>query len=125
MRKVITTDKAPAAIGPYSQAVRAGEMLFVSGQIPLTPAGELAGDDVSTQTRQCLENLRAVLSAAGLSLTDVVKCTVFMLDMGDFAAMNAVYAEYFTDAPPARAAVEVRRLPKDVRVEIEAIAYAA
>ena len=124
MRTVIATDQAPAAIGPYSQAVRAGQLLFISGQIPLTAAGSMVEDDITAQTHQVLTNLRAIVEVAGLTMADVVKCTVFLADMGEFAAMNEVYARFFTDNPPARAAVEVSRLPKDVRVEIEAIVYA-
>ena len=125
MREIIATDKAPAAIGPYSQAVKAGEFIFVSGQLPLSAAGELVDGGIKAQTRQVLENLRAVVEAAGRSLADVVKCTVLLLDMNDFAAMNEVYGEFFTAAPPARAAFQVCRLPRDVLVEIEAVVYAA
>lgn len=121
-REVITTTKAPAAIGPYSQAIKCGNLVFTSGQIPLDPVtGELVSGDVRTQTRQVLENLQAVLSAAGSSLEKVIKTTVFIKDMNDFSAINEVYAAFFTQAPPARSTVEVARLPKDVRVEIEAI----
>jgi len=119
----IHTDDAPAAIGPYSQAVVADKMVYCSGQIPMDPAsGELTGGDVAAQTRQVLSNLRSVLSASGASLQSVVKCTVFLKNMDDFQAMNAVYAEFFAPHAPARAAVEVSRLPKDVDVEIDAIA---
>ena len=121
-RMVISTADAPAAIGPYSQAVRAGKLVFCSGQIPLRPDGSLNEGDVAEQTRQVLENMRAVLGAAGTSLSQVVKTTVFLQDMNDFAAMNAVYAEFFADEPPARSTIQVARLPRDVRVEIEAIA---
>ncbi len=121
--KTITTAAAPAAIGPYSQAVVADGLVFCSGQIPLDPAtAEVVGCDTASQTRQALKNLEAVLSAAGSSLGQVIKTTVFLQDLGDFAAMNAVYAEAFGGHKPARAAFEVSRLPKDVRVEIEAIA---
>lgn len=121
--KIVQTTAAPAAIGPYSQAVVAQGLVFASGQIPMDPAtGALIDGDVAAQTRQCLTNLAAVLQAAGSDLSRVVKATVFLLDMDDFAAMNAVYAELFGDARPARAAVQVVRLPRDVRVEIDAIA---
>lgn len=123
----VLTDDAPAAIGPYSQAVVAGGVCYCSGQIAMDPAtGELVGEgDVTAQTRQVLSNLEAVLVAAGASLGTVVKCTVFLKSMDDFAAMNTVYAEVFGDSRPARAAVEVSRLPRDVRVEIDAIAMVA
>ena len=124
-RTVVSTEKAPAAIGPYSQAVRAGDLLFTSGQIPLKPDGSLETGDVAAQTRRVLENLRAVLEAGGSSLNYVVKCTCFLKDMGHFAQMNEVYAEFFPDAPPARSAVEVARLPRDVLIEIEAVALIA
>ncbi|CAN5599365.1 RidA family protein [soil metagenome] len=122
MKSPIATDQAPAAIGPYSHAVAVGNLLFTSGQIPLSPEGELVEGDIKAQTRQVLSNLRAVLEAGGSSLTLVVKCTCFMKDMNDFAAVNEVYAEFFGDDPPARSAVEVARLPKDVSIEIEAVA---
>lgn len=122
VRSVVATADAPQAIGPYSQAITIGELVFCSGQIPLTPAGAVVEGDISLQTRQVLTNLKAVLAAAGSSLDRVVKTTVFLADMGDFAAMNAVYAEFFTAAPPARSTVQVARLPRDVRVEIEAVA---
>ncbi|MBD1913291.1 MULTISPECIES: RidA family protein [unclassified Leptolyngbya] len=126
MREVIQTTSAPAPVGPYSQAIAAqGRMVFVSGQIPLDPkTGSLmGGDDVAAQTQQVLANLDAVLKAAGASFADVVKTTVFLADMNDFAAMNAVYATAFNEeTAPARATVEVARLPKDVRVEIDCIA---
>lgn len=125
-RKIIQTDDAPAPVGPYNQAIAAsGQLLFVSGQIPLDPStGTLVGDgDIGAQTQQVLTNLEAILTAAGASLDDVVKTSVFLADMNDFAAMNAVYAQFFDEATaPARACVEVSRLPKDVRVEIECIA---
>ena len=123
MNKIIHTDRAPAAIGPYSQAVQAGNLLFVSGQIPIDPAtGVFAGEDITTQTRQSLTNVKAILEEAGYALSDVVKATVLLADMGDFAAMNAVYAEFFTSDCPARAAFAVKDLPKGARVEIEAVA---
>lgn len=126
MNDVISTPNAPGAIGPYSQAVKAGGFLYVSGQLPLDPAtGAFPGADVTAQTRQSLTNLKAIVDAAGMSLTDVVKVNVFLKDMGDFADMNAVYGEFFTENFPARAAVEVARLPKDALVEIECVAYHA
>lgn len=121
-KQVIHTDAAPAALGPYSQAVVAGGFAFCAGQIPLDPATNAVPDGIEAQTRQVLANLAAVLDAAGASLGSVVKTTVFLQDLADFAAMNAVYAEAFGDAPPARSTVEVARLPRDVLVEIEAIA---
>lgn len=125
-RKVIRTDAAPAPVGPYNQAIAAaGQMLFVAGQIPLDPStGEIVGTgDVTQQTERVMANLEAILTAAGASFADVVKTTVFLADMNDFAAMNAVYAKHFDDATaPARACVQVSRLPKDVLVEIECIA---
>lgn len=124
-KKIIATTEAPAAIGPYSQGIAAtGTAVFVSGQIPLDPAtGSIAGGTIETQARQSLNNVKAVLKAAGAELGNVVKTTVFLTDMNDFAAMNAVYTEFFTENCPARSAVQVARLPKDVRVEIEAIAF--
>lgn len=122
-RQIVSTTSAPAAIGPYSQAVSAAPLVFTAGQIAIVPAtGQLAGDDIRTQTRQVLENVSAILRAAGSSLDRVVKTTVFLKDMGEFQAMNEVYAEFFASSPPARSTVEVSRLPRDVRVEIEAIA---
>ena len=124
MRQAVSSDQAPAAIGPYSQAIQSGGFLFLSGQIPLDPAtGQLVGGDVAAQTRQVLDNLRAVLAAAGGSLDHVVRTTVYLADLGDFAAMNEVYAGYFTSPAPARATVQVARLPRDARVEIDAIAH--
>ena len=124
-KKVIATTEAPSAIGPYSQGIVAtGTAVFVSGQIPLDPAtGSIVGGAIEVQARQSLNNLKAVLAAAGASLENVVKTTVFLSDMNDFAAMNAVYSEFFTENCPARSAVQVARLPKDVKVEIEAIAF--
>lgn len=124
-RATIATANAPAAIGPYSQAIRAGGLLFVSGQIPLRPDGTMVDGDTAVQTRQVLDNLKAIVTAAGLRLEDVVKCTVYLANMDDFAAMNAVYQEFFGRAPPARAAVQVARLPRNVLVEIDAIAHGA
>jgi 2-iminobutanoate/2-iminopropanoate deaminase len=123
MKKIISTDRAPKAIGPYSQAVISNGLAFLSGQIPLDPAtGAIVEGDISWQTRRVLENLKAVLEAAGSSLEGVVKTTVYLKDMGQFAHMNEVYATYFTTNPPARATVEAARLPKDVLVEIDCIA---
>ena len=124
-REVISTDKAPAAVGPYSQAVRAGDFVFAAGQVAIDPAaGKLIEGDVAAQTRQVLTNLSAVLEAAGSSLDSVVKTTVFLKDMGEFRAMNAVYAEFFPSDPPARSTVEVAALPLGALVEIEVIAVA-
>ncbi|MBX7243906.1 MAG: RidA family protein [Candidatus Sumerlaeaceae bacterium] len=121
----IVTDRAPAAVGPYSQAIKAGGFIFCSGQIPLDPkSGQVVGADVAAQTDRVLQNLEAVLSATGSGLYQVVKTTVYLKNMGDFAAMNAVYEKHFQIVPPARATVEVARLPKDVLVEIDCIAYA-
>ncbi|MDR2421223.1 MAG: RidA family protein [Oscillospiraceae bacterium] len=126
MKKTITTPDAPAAIGPYSQGMTAGGLVFVSGQLPIDPAtGEMAPGGTGEQTGRSLENVKAVLAAEGLALADVVKTTVYLKNMDDFAAMNAVYASYFTKDCPARAAVEVARLPKDALVEIEAVACRA
>ena len=123
MKRVISTPKAPAAIGPYSQAVVANGFAFLSGQIPLDPAtGNLVAGGIEEQTVRVLENLKAVLDAAGASLENVVKTTVYLKDMGEFAAMNGIYARYFPENSPARATVEAARLPKDVRVEIDCIA---
>jgi len=125
VKRIIVTKDAPQAIGPYSQAVAASGFIFVSGQIPLEPqTGEIIGGDVREQTEQVMRNLDAVLQAAGTSLDLVVKTTVFLTDMNDFAAMNEVYGRYFEVEPPARATVQAARLPRDARVEIEAIAIA-
>jgi 2-iminobutanoate/2-iminopropanoate deaminase len=123
-KTTVLTKKAPAPIGPYSQGVIAnGSFLFIAGQIPIDPQnGQVLDGDVKTQTRQVLKNLGAILEQSGVSFEDVVKTTVFLKNMGDFADMNGVYAEFFTVSPPARSAVEVARLPRDVKVEIEAIA---
>ncbi|WP_320045702.1 RidA family protein [uncultured Ilyobacter sp.] len=122
-KKVINTEKAPAALGPYSQAIEVNGMLFVSGQIPFVPETMTCiSDDVQEQTKQALENVKAVLEEAGYSLKDVVKAGVFIKNMDDFAKINEVYNEYLGDVKPARACVEVARLPKDVKVEIEVIA---
>ncbi len=123
MKQVISTENAPGAIGPYSQAIKAGNMIFCSGQIPIDPAtGEFVSQDIIEQTEQVFKNLIAVLKAAGAGLDDVVKTTVFLADMGEFAAMNDVYAQHFVDNKPARATVQAARLPRDARVEIECIA---
>jgi 2-iminobutanoate/2-iminopropanoate deaminase len=125
MKEIISTPNAPKAIGPYSQAVRAGGFIFVSGQIPLDPAtGELVVGDIAQQTARVLDNLKAIVEASGSSLDRAVKVSVFLKDMGEFAAMNAVYAQYFRGKFPARATVEVARLPRDVGVEIDLIALA-
>ena len=125
-KKIINTDKAPAAVGPYSQAVRVGKLIYTAGQIPLNPVDGtiVTADEMPTavQTEQVLKNLTAVVKAAGSNLKNVIKTTVFLQDMGDFAEMNAVYARYFPKNPPARSAVEVAALPLGVRVEIEAVA---
>lgn len=123
MRDVILTDRGPKPIGPYSQAIRANGFLYVSGQVALDPkTGELTGTDIRQQTERTLENVKGILEAAGSNLHHVVKTTVFLKDMNDFAAMNEVYAKYFGSAPPARSTVQVARLPKDALVEIEVIA---
>ena len=123
MRDVILTDRGPKPIGPYSQAIRANGFLYVSGQVGLDPkSGEMTGPDIQQQTQRTLENVKGILEAAGLNLHHVVKTMVFLKDMNDFAAMNEVYAKYFTSAPPARSTVQVARLPKDALVEIEMIA---
>lgn len=121
--KIVHTDKAPAAVGPYSQAVQAGNLLFISGQIPANPAtGELVTSSIEDETKQCLENAKAILEEAGTCLENVIKATVFIKDMNMFGRINEVYGTYFVDHKPARACVEVARLPKDVNVEIEMIA---
>ncbi len=123
MKKIISTDKAPAAIGPYNQAIDTGTLIFVAGQIPVDPAqGKIVEQDIAGQTRQVLDNVKAILSEAGLGMENVVKATVFLASMDDFQAMHKVYAEYFANEPPARAAFEVVALPLGARVEIEAIA---
>jgi len=123
MKKEVKTDKAPQAIGPYSQGIIANGFLYCAGQIPINPeAGGLVSGSIEDQTRQVFKNISAVLAAAGRTFDDVVKCTVFLQSMDDFAAMNKVYAEFFKPPYPARSAVQVARLPRDVKVEIEAIA---
>ena len=123
MKQVIHTDSAPAAIGPYSQAIQIGDLLFVSGQVPIDPStGSIVEGDVKAQAQQSLNNLKAILNAAGTNMGAVVKTTVFLADMNDFAAMNEVYAQFFQEPFPARSAVQAARLPKDAKVEIEDIA---
>jgi len=123
-KRVIQTEKAPKAIGPYSQAIQAGNFLFLSGQIPLDPvSGELVKGDIRQQARRVLENLKGVLESQNLSMEDVVKVTIFLKDMGNFNQVNEVYATYFPSSPPARSTVEVARLPRDADIEIEAIAF--
>ncbi len=125
MREVIATENAPRAIGPYSQAIRANGFVFVSGQVAIDPATQqVTSGDVAVQTERVLRNLSGILQAAGCGLENVVRTTVFLKNMGDFAAMNEVYARYFSSAPPARSTVEAARLPKDVLVEIDVIALA-
>jgi 2-iminobutanoate/2-iminopropanoate deaminase len=125
MRDVIATDHAPKAIGPYSQAIRAAGLIFTSGQVAIDPATQqVVAGDIAAQTDRVLKNLSAVLAASGSSLERVLRCTVFLKNLGDFAAMNEVYGRYFTQNPPARSTVEVARLPKDVLVEIDVIALA-
>src|ERR1051325_877816 len=122
-KEIIATETAPRAIGPYSQAVRAGNLIFASGQIPIDPAtGEFVAGGVAEQTEQVLKNLTAVFAAAGVQMNQIVKTTVFLASMDDFAAMNEVYARFFSENPPARATVEAARLPRDARGEIEALA---
>ena len=122
-RMVVSTDKAPGAVGPYSQAVIAGGFVFTAGTLPLDPkTGEVVGDEIGAQVRQALSNVQQVLEAAGSSLDQVVKTTVFLTDIGNFAQMNSVYAEFFTSAPPARSTVEIGPLPKGMLVQIEAVA---
>jgi 2-iminobutanoate/2-iminopropanoate deaminase len=125
MKEIISTDKGPKAIGPYSQAVKANGFIFISGQIPINPAtGDIEVGDIGQQTTRVLENLKAIVEAAGSSLDKAVKVSVFLKDMREFAAMNAVYAKYFPETPPARATVEVARLPRDVGIEIDIVALA-
>lgn len=122
MKEILATTGAPAAIGPYSQGIKAGNLIITSGQIPLNPATGAFPEGIEAQTKQSLENCKAVLEAAGAKLSDVIKTTVFLSDMNNFAAMNGVYATFFPENPPARSAVEVARLPKDAMIEIECIA---
>ena len=124
MKKIISTNEAPAAIGPYSQAVRAGSLVFCAGQVPLDPkTGQIVSEDITEQTKRVLDNVTAILKAERLTLANLVKTTVFLADFGDFPKMNEVYATYFPENPPARSTVGVSTLPKNARVEIEAIAY--
>lgn len=120
--KIISTEKAPGAIGPYSQAVQVGELVYTSGQLPVDPKTGLVAEDVKEQAKQSLENVKAILEAAGTSMDKVFKTTVFIKDMNDFAEINEVYGQFFAEPFPARSCVEVARLPKDVKIEIEAIA---
>ncbi|HEY0369518.1 MAG TPA: RidA family protein [Chthoniobacterales bacterium] len=123
MKKIISTDEAPAAIGPYSQAIRVGQLVFTSGQIPLDPkSGKIVEGDIDAQARRVLENLTAVLAAENLTMNHIVKTTIFLTDMNDFAKVNEIYGSYFTQQPPARSTVAVAALPKGARVEIECIA---
>lgn len=120
---VVSTDKAPAAVGPYSQAIRTGDLIFTAGQLGIVPGTrDFAGPDIESQTRQALENLKAILEAADSCLDHVLKCTVFLKDIGEFPRMNGVYGEFFGENPPARSAVQIAALPLDGRVEIEAVA---
>lgn len=124
-REIVSTDTAPTAIGPYSQAIRASGFLFLSGQIALDPrTGQLVGTDIKQQTRQALENVRAVLEAAGSSLAQVVRCTVFLAEMNDFGPMNEEYGSFFQDQPPARTTVQAARLPRNALIEVEVMALA-
>jgi 2-iminobutanoate/2-iminopropanoate deaminase len=123
MKKIVSTTEAPAAVGPYSQAVRIGQFVFTAGQIPLDPkSGQIVSEDISEQARRVLDNLTAVLAAENLTFNHIIKTTIFLTDMNDFAAVNEVYASYFTEQPPARSTVAVAALPKGARVEIECIA---
>jgi len=125
MKEAISTDRGPKAIGPYSQAIRANGFIFISGQIPLDPAtGKIVEGDIAQQTARVLDNLKGIVEAAGSSLERVVRTTVYLKDIGDFAAMNEVYARYFSAEPPARSTVEVARLPRDARIEMDLIALA-
>ena len=125
MKKIVSTTEAPAAVGPYSQAVRIGPMLFTAGQIPLDPqTGQIVSEDVAEQTRRVLDNLTAVLKAEKMDFSNIVKTTVFMTNLGDFQTMNEIYASYFKDQPPARSTVQVSALPKGAQVEIEVVAFA-
>ncbi len=123
MKQALSSDRAPKAIGPYSQAIRVGQLLFLSGQVPLDPStGQMVDGDVTAQTRRVMDNLAAVLESAGLSFAHVARTTIYLADMNDFAKVNEVYGSYFSEPYPARATVQVARLPKDARVEIDAIA---
>ena len=123
MKKIISTSEAPAAIGPYSQAIRSGDFLFCSGQIPLDPKnGQMVSDDITPQTRRVMDNISGLLKSEGLSLADVLKTTIFLTDLGNFQTVNEIYGSYFTSEPPARSTVQVSALPKGAKVEIEVIA---
>lgn len=125
MKKIISTNEAPAAVGPYSQAVRAGSLLFCAGQIPLDPkSGKILSEDISEQTRRVMENIAAILKAAGLTFDHIVKTTIFLTDLGDFQTVNEIYGSHFKQEPPARSTVQVSALPKGAKVEIEVIAMA-
>ena len=125
MKKIISTNEAPAAVGPYSQAVRAGGMVFCAGQIPLDPqSGQIVAGDISAQTRRVMDNITAVLKADGLTFDNIVKTTIFLVDLNDFQTVNEIYGSYFKQAPPARSTIQVSALPKGARVEIEVIALA-
>ena len=125
MKKIISTSDAPAAIGPYSQAIRSGDLLFCSGQIPLDPkSGQIVSDDITPQTRRVLDNISGLLKSEGLSLANVVKTTIFLTDLGDFQTVNEIYGSYFSNEPPARSTVQVSALPKGAKIEIEVIALA-
>ncbi len=121
-KELISTNQAAAAIGPYSQAIKVGNLVFTSGQLPIDYIGELVSSDISDQTQQCLENVQAILEEAGSDMSQVVKCTVFVMDMNDFDAINKVYATFFEKPYPARTLVEVSKLPKNAKIEIEAVA---
>ena len=123
MPRPVQTDRAPAAIGPYSQAIRVGDLVFTSGTLPMRPDGSMVDGDIAVQAEQVMENLQAVLAAAGTTFGHAVKCTCFLADMNDFAAFNEVYGRYFGAGAPARSTVEVARLPKDARVEVECVAW--
>lgn len=123
MKKAYVTDKAPKPVGPYSQCVEAGGFLFLAGQVPLTPEGQMNEGDIGAQARQVLNNLKAVLEKSGAGMNDVVRTTIFLKDLSDFDAVNKVYAEYFTEPYPSRSTVEVARLPKGAKLEIDAIAF--
>jgi 2-iminobutanoate/2-iminopropanoate deaminase len=125
MKKIISTPDAPAAIGPYSQAIRSGNFIFCSGQIPLDPkTGEMVADDIGAQTQQVLDNISSLLKSEGLSLGDVLKTTIFLTDLGSFQIVNEIYGSYFNNQPPARSTVQVSALPKGAKIEIEVIACA-
>jgi 2-iminobutanoate/2-iminopropanoate deaminase len=125
MKKIVSTNEAPAAIGPYSQAVRMGNFLFCSGQIALDPkSGAIVSDDIKAQVRRVLDNISAILSAEGLTFDDIAKTTIFLTDLNDFQTVNEIYSSYFKQAPPARSTVQVSALPKGAKVEIEAVAFA-